>query len=145
MRFRFGWSNLRVKHPRQSVCPNRKQKSCLLSLFLAIYALVSPYQCLVNKTSLEESGLVCVAGSEHSTGVIQCVLPLDLRVRLAATVQGVSGAAGTLSEVPFPTTGETQPVHLPAESLKLPVQGKLCVRMWYEAPRILIIIIFLQV
>lgn len=63
----------------------------------------------------------CVAGSEHSSGVIQCVLPLDLRFRLAAAVQGVSGAAGTLSAVPFPTAGETQSVHLPAESLTLPL------------------------
>lgn len=77
------------------------------SLCLVIYALVSPYQCSEDKTSLEESGLVCVAASEHSSGVIQCVLPLDLRFRLAAAVQGVSGAAGTLSAIPFPTAGET--------------------------------------
>lgn len=146
MSFLFGWSNLEcITHPRQPVCSNSKQSPAFFSLFLGIYALVSPYQCSVNKTSLEESGLVCVAGSEHSTGVIQCVLPLDLHFRLAATVQGVSGTAGTLSAVPFPTTGETQPVHLPAESLTLPVQGKLCVQMWYEVPRILMIIIFLQV
>lgn len=53
------------------------------------------------------------------------LLPLDLRFRLAAAVQGVSGAAGTLSAVPFPTAGETQPVHLPAESLTLALRGKL--------------------
>lgn len=108
-----------------------------------IYALVSPYQCPVGKTSQKESRLVCVAGSEHSSEVIQCVLPLDLRFRLAAAVQGVSGAAGTLSAVPFPTAGETQPVHLPAKSLQLQLQGKNCVQMSHEVPRILAIIICL--
>lgn len=84
-----------------------------------------------------------MAGSEHSSGVIQCVLPLDLRFRLAAAVQGVSGAAGTLSAIPFPAAGETQPVHLPAKSLQLQLQGKNCVQMCYDVPSILVIIICL--
>lgn len=65
--------------------------------------------------------------SGHTSGVIQHVLLLDLRSRLAAAVQGVPGAAGTLSAVPFPAAGETQQVHCPPQSVSFTLQGK---RLW---------------